>query len=237
VVCGPGGYLEEKLKDLHGRIHRGGYRASPAKRTYIQKPDGSQRPLAILSLEDKIVQQAVVFVLEAIFEADFLGFSYGFRPGRGQHDAVDALQAWILRKRVNWVLDAEVQGFFSAMSHEWTLRFLEHRIAVKRILRLIAKRLKVGIVSKEGHINAARGAPRKGRLFRRFWQTSTCIMRSIYGSIGWRWRKASGDVVIVPYAEISLPAFSTSMRPKRSCRTCMSVCASSNWRCTLIRPD
>ena len=152
--------LDEKLKDLHGRIHRGNYRAHPAKRTSIPKADGSQRPLDILCLEDKIVQQAVVFVLEAIYEADFLGFSYGFRPGRGQHDALDALHAGIVRKNVNWVLDADVQGFFSAMSHEWTLRFLEHRIADKRILRLIAKWLKVGVITKEGHIERSkRGAP------------------------------------------------------------------------------
>ena len=107
--------LEEKLKNLHGRIHRGSYRARPAKRTYIPKADGTQRPLDILCLEDKIVQQAVVFVLEAIYEVDFLGFSYGFRPGRGQHDALGALQAGILREKVNWVLDADVQGFFSAL--------------------------------------------------------------------------------------------------------------------------
>jgi retron-type reverse transcriptase len=106
-----GATLEEKLTDLHGRIHRGSYRAGPARRTYIPKPDGSQRLLSILCLEDKIVQQAVVFVVEAIFEEDFLGFSYGFRPGRGQHDALDALHAGIYRKQVSWVLDADIQGF------------------------------------------------------------------------------------------------------------------------------
>ena len=109
-------YLEEKLTDLHGRIHRGSYRARPAKRTYIPKSDGSQRPLDILCLEDKIVQQAVVCVLEAIYETDFLGFSYGFRPGRGQHDALDALYAGLMRKKVDWVLDADIQGFFSALA-------------------------------------------------------------------------------------------------------------------------
>ena len=110
--------LEEKLTDLHDRIHRGSYRARPARRTTIPKPDGSQRPLSILCVEDKIVQQAIVFVLEAIFEEDFLGFSYGFRPGRGQHDALDALHAGIYRKGVSWVLDADIQGFFDAMSHD-----------------------------------------------------------------------------------------------------------------------
>ena len=151
--------LEEKLKDLHDRVHKGSYRAQPARRTYIPKPDGSKRPLSILCLEDKVVQQAVVFVLEAIYEADFLGFSYGFRPGRGQHDALDALHAGIYRRQVNWVLDADIQGFFDAMSHSWVLRFFEYRIADKRILRLIAKWLKVGI-TEDGHIpRSNRGAP------------------------------------------------------------------------------
>jgi RNA-directed DNA polymerase len=130
--------LEEKLTDLHDRIHKGSYRARPARRTYIPKADGSQRP--------QVVQQAVAKVLEAIYEEDFVGFSYGFRPGRGQHDALDALHVGILRKRVNWVLGADIWGFYDAMSHAWIIRFLEHRIADKRILRLIAKWLKVGII-------------------------------------------------------------------------------------------
>ena len=109
--------LEEKLKDLHDRVHRGSYRARPARRTYIPKADGSKRPLSILCLEDKIVQQAVVYVLEAIYEEDFLGFSYGFRPGRGQHDALDALHAGIYRKQVNWVLDSDIQGFLDDASY------------------------------------------------------------------------------------------------------------------------
>src|SRR2546422_871563 len=117
--------LEQKLEDLHDRVHRGSYRARPARRTYIPKADGSKRPLSILCLEDKIVQQAVATVLEAIYEEDFRGFSYGFRPGRGQHDALDALHAGILRKQVNWVLDADIRGFFDAMAHSWIIRFLD----------------------------------------------------------------------------------------------------------------
>ena len=113
--------LEEKLKELHDEVHRGSYRARPARRTYIPKADGSKRPLSILCLEDKIVQQAVATVLEAIYEEDFLGLSYGFRPGRGQHDALDALHAGILRKQVNWVLDADIRGFFDAMAHSWII--------------------------------------------------------------------------------------------------------------------
>ena len=151
--------LEEKLKDLHDKVHRGSYRARPARRTYIPKADGSKRPLSILCLEDKIVQQAVATVLEAIYEEDFLGFSYGFRPGRGQHDALDALHAGILRRQVNWVLDADIRGFFDAMAHSWIIRFLEHRIADKRILRLIAKWLKVGTVEDGRRTRRVCGAP------------------------------------------------------------------------------
>ena len=151
--------LDEKLTALHNRIHKGSYRARPAKRTYIPKAEGSQRPLSVWCLEDKIVQQAVVTVLEAVYEEDFVGFSYGFRPGRGQHDALDALHVGILRRRVNWVLDADIRGFFDAMSHSWTLRFLKHRIADKRILRLVAKWLRVGVVEAGREIRSERGAP------------------------------------------------------------------------------
>ena len=125
----------------------------------IPKADGTERPLSILCLEDKIVQQAVVYELEAIYEEDFLGFSYGFRPGRGQHDALDALSTGIYRKRMNWVLDADIRRFFDAMSHEWLLRFLQHRIADKRLLRLIAKWLKVGIMDEHQVQRSDRGVP------------------------------------------------------------------------------
>jgi hypothetical protein len=120
--------VEERLQDLHGRIHRGGYRAQPSRRTYIPKADGRQRPLGIAALEDKVVQQAVVTVLNQIYEEDFLGFSYGFRPGRSQHDALDALVVGLRRKKVNGVLDLDVRGFFDNVSHEWLVKFVEHRI-------------------------------------------------------------------------------------------------------------
>jgi group II intron reverse transcriptase/maturase len=149
--------LECKLTDLHGRVHRGAYRAQPSRRRMIPKPDGRQRPLAVAALEDKIVQRATAKVLSAIYEEDFLGFSYGFRPGRGQHDALAALAVGITSTRVNYILDADIRSFFDTVSHDWLIRFMEHRIADTRIIRLIRKWLKAGIledgivtVSEEG---------------------------------------------------------------------------------------
>ncbi len=131
--------VEDRIKDLHSRVHRGAYRAQPSRRVYIPKADGRQRPLGIAALEDKVVQQAVVTILNQIYEVDFRGFSYGSRPGRSQHQALDALVVGIERKQVNWVLDADIRGFFDNVDHEWMLRFLQHRIADRRILRLIQK--------------------------------------------------------------------------------------------------
>jgi RNA-directed DNA polymerase len=125
--------LEGRLIDLHSRVHRGAYRAKPSRRVFIPKADGWQRPLGVAALEDKIVQQAVVTTLNQIYEVDFKGFSYGFRPGRSPHQALDALTVGIQRKRVNWVLDADIRGFFDNMSHEWTMKFIEHRVADRRI--------------------------------------------------------------------------------------------------------
>src|SRR2546426_5306506 len=141
--------LEGRLADLHSRVHRGAYRAQPSRRVYIPKADGRQRPLGVAALEDKIVQQAVVTILNQIYEVDFRGFSYGFRPGRNPHQALDALTVAIERKRVNWVLDADIRGFFDQMSHEWTMQFVQHRVADQRILRLIQKWLKAG-ASEDG---------------------------------------------------------------------------------------
>jgi RNA-directed DNA polymerase len=138
--------LELRLEDLHGRVHRGAYRPQPSRRTYIPKADGKQRPLAIAALEDKIVQGATVLVLNAIYEGDFCGFSYGFRPGRGPHDALDALSVAIDRRKVNWILDADIQNFFGSVSQDWLVRFLEHRVGDKRIIRLVRKWLKAGIL-------------------------------------------------------------------------------------------
>jgi RNA-directed DNA polymerase len=149
--------LEDRLIDLHGRVHRGAYRAQPSRRIYIPKADGQKRPLGIAALEDKIVQQAVVTVLNEIYEADFLGFSYGFRPGRSPHRALDALSVGIVRKRVSWILDADIRGFFDNLSHEWLLAFVQHRIADPRILRLIRKWLRAG-VSEDGEWSETKGS-------------------------------------------------------------------------------
>ena len=132
--------VEDRLADLHNRVHRGAYRAQPSRRVYIPKADGRQRPLGIAALEDKIVQQAVVTILNHIYEEDFRGFSYGFRPGRGPHQALDALSVAIHGKRVRWVLDADIRSFYDRMSHEWTVKFVEHRVADPRILRLIHRK-------------------------------------------------------------------------------------------------
>jgi RNA-directed DNA polymerase len=141
--------LEDRLIDLHSRVHRGAYRVQPSGRVYIPKADGRQRPIGIASLEDKIVQQGVVTILNQIYEVDFRGFSYGFRPGRNPHQALDALAVGIQIKRVNWILDADIRSFFDRMSFGWTVKFVEHRVADRRILRLIQKWLKAG-VSEEG---------------------------------------------------------------------------------------
>jgi group II intron reverse transcriptase/maturase len=138
--------LERNLGDLHGRVQRGAYRALPSRRVYIPKPDGRQRPLAVAALEDKIVQRAVAELLNAIYEEDFLGISYGFRPGRGTHDALDALCVGIHSKKVSWILDADIRSFFDEISQEWLIRVVEHRIGDRRIIRLIQKWLKAGVL-------------------------------------------------------------------------------------------
>ncbi|MGH9091453.1 MAG: reverse transcriptase domain-containing protein [Acidimicrobiales bacterium] len=153
--------LRKNLEDLLARVHSGAYRAKPSRRAYIPKADGRLRPLGIASLEDKIVQRAVVEVLNAIYEVDFLGFSYGFRPGRGPHDALDALTVGIETKKVNWVLDADISDFFTRLDHVWLKKFLEHRIADKRVLRLIDKWLRAGVI-EDGKWSASDGGAPQG---------------------------------------------------------------------------
>ena len=192
--------LEDRLVDLHGRIHRGAYRAQPSRRIYIPKADGRQRPLGIAALEDKIVQQAVVTVLNNIYEVDFRGFSYGFRPGRGPHGALDALAVGIERKRVNWVLDADIRSFFDRISHEWMLKFVEHRVADRRILRLIRKWLRAG-VSEEGEWSETKVGTPQGAVI-------SPLLANIYLHYvfdlwieAWRKKVARGDVIVVRYAD------------------------------------
>ena len=157
--------LPQRVAEMHRMIHTGAYRATPSRRVYIPKADGRQRPLGIASIEDKIVQQAVVTVLSAIYEVDFLGFSYGFRPGRGQHDALDALTAGIKSRKVNWIVDADIRSFFDEIDHGWMLRFLEHRIADQRIIRLIRKWLEAGVIEDGKRIPAQRGTPQGAVIF------------------------------------------------------------------------
>jgi RNA-directed DNA polymerase len=154
--------LEERIADLHGRLHRGAYRAKPSRRVWIPKTDGRQRPLGIAALEDKIVQHAVGTVLTQIWEEDFLGFSYGFRPGRSQHDALDALYVGITQKKVNWVLDLDIKSFFDKIGHDWMIWFVEHRIQDRRIVRLIQKWLKAGVV-EDGRWFESEGGTPQGR--------------------------------------------------------------------------
>jgi group II intron reverse transcriptase/maturase len=151
--------LESNLEDLHVRVQAGRYRAKPSRRVYIPKADGRLRPLGIASLEDKVVQRAVVEVLNAVYEVDFRGFSYGFRPGRGPHHALDALAVGVERKKVNWVLDADIRDFFGQLDHVWLRKFLEHRIADKRVLRLIDKWLAAGVIEDGEWSRTMEGSP------------------------------------------------------------------------------
>lgn len=192
--------LEDRLKDLHGRVHRGAYRAQPSRRVYIPKADGRQRPLGIAALEDKIVQQAVVTILNEIYEVDFRGFSYGFRPGRDPHQALDALNAGIQRKRVNWILDADILGFFDNMNHEWTMKFMEHRVADKRVLRLISKWLTAG-VSEDGEWSETKvGTPQGAVVSPLLANVYLHYVFDLWAEV-WREKVAQGDMIVVRYAD------------------------------------
>ena len=154
--------LEANLRDLSERLQRGAYRAKPVRRVYIPKADGRQRPLGVTALEDKIVQRAAVEVLNAIYETDFLGFSYGFRPGRSPHHALDALYTGLLTRKVNWVLDLDIKGFFDGLSHAWLVKFVEHRIADRRVVRLVQKWLNAGVLEDGKHLRVEEGTPQGG---------------------------------------------------------------------------
>src|SRR5258705_1671651 len=198
--------LERNLEDLHARIHRGAYRALPSRRVCIPKADGRQRPLAIAALEDKIVQRATVAVLNAIYEEDLLGFSYGFRPGRGTHDALDALVVGIESTKVNWILDADIRSFFDEISQDWLVRFLEHRIGDRRIIRLIQKWLKAGIL-EDGVVAVSDRGTGQGSVI-------SPLLANIYlhyaldlWAVRWRQRETTGDMIIVRYADDFMVGF------------------------------
>jgi len=197
--------LEDRLKDLHGRVHRGAYRAQPSRRVYLEKPDGRKRPLGIAVLEDKVVQGAVVRILNAIYEEDFLGFSYGFRPERGAHDALDALSVALQYEKVGWVLDADIQSFFDTMNHEWTMRFLQHRVADPRVLRLIQKWLKAG-VSEEGEWSSTTIGTPQGAVISPLLANMYLHYALDLWAHQWR-RQAAGEMFIVRYADDVIFAF------------------------------
>ena len=206
--------LEDRLADLHSRVHRGAYRAKPSRRVYIPKADGRQRPLGIAALEDKIVQQAVVTILNQIYEVDFRGFSYGFRPGRSPHQALDALYVGLVRSKVNWVLDADIRGFFDNMNHEWTMRFVQHRVADNRILRLIQKWLKAGVM-EEGHWEKTEVGTPQGAVI-------SPLLANVYLHYvfdlwveAWRKKVARGQVVVVRYADDLVVGFQSKADAER----------------------
>ena len=192
--------LEENLRDLHARVHRGAYRARPSRRVYIPKPDGRLRPLGVAALEDKVLQRALVEVLNAIYETDFLGFSYGFRPGRSPHHALDAFAAGIVGKKVNWVLDADFSDYFSSLDHQWLVKFLEHRIADRRVLRLIQKWLAAGVIENGSWTAFEEGVPQGASV--------SPLLATVYAHYvfdlwahQWRTRHAHGEMIIVRWAD------------------------------------
>src|SRR5260370_552625 len=198
--------MKEAHVDMLVRIERGAYRGQPACRNYITKADGLKRPIGIAALEDKVVQQAVVTILNEIYEVDFRGFSYGFRPGRHPHQALDALSVGIQRKKVNWILDADIRSFFDRMSHEWTMKFIQHRVADKRILRLIQKWMKAG-VSEDGEWSETTVGTPQGAVI-------SPLLANVYLHYvfdlwveAWREKIASGEMIVVRYADDLVAGF------------------------------
>jgi group II intron reverse transcriptase/maturase len=206
--------LEHNLQDLSERLKRGAYRAKPVRRVYIPKADGRQRPLGVTALEDKIVQRATVEVMNAIYETDFLGFSYGFRPGRSQHNALDALYVGLLTRKVNWVLDIDIRGFFDAIDHEWMVKFIEHRIADRRVVRLIQKWLSAGVLEDGKRVRVEEGTPQGG--------SASPLLANIYLHYvfdlwvqAWRRKLASGDMIVVRFADDIVVGFQSKSDAER----------------------
>ncbi len=206
--------LEDRFQDLHTRVHRGTYRALPVRRRFMPKPDGRQRPLGIAALEDKIVQRAVVTVLNAIYEEDFLGFSYGFRPGRGQHDALDALCVAIKGKRVNWVLDADIKGFFDAVDHSWLLRFVRHRVGDERITRLVGKWLEAGLLEDGNWSASDQGTPQGAVISPLLANVYLHYVFDLWAQ-QWRRREVKGDMFVVLYADDLVVGFELEAEARR----------------------
>ena len=194
--------LEGRLHDLHRRVHTGAYRATPVRRVNIDKPDGGTRPLGVAALEDKIVQKAVVeVILTPIYEEEFLGISYGFRPGRGAHDALDAVAYAIERRKVNWILDADMRGYFDTISRDWMNRFLEHRIGDRRVLRLITKWLRAGVLEEGRQIDAGRGTVQGSVISPMLANIYLHYVLDLWVIKKWRPQEARGDLIIVRYAD------------------------------------
>src|SRR5215468_6263863 len=200
--------LEANLQDLSERLRRGAYRAKPVRRAYIPKADGRRRPLGVPALEDKIVQRAVVEVLNTIYETDFLGFSYGFRPRRSQHHALDALYVGMLTRKVNWVLDLDIRGFFDAIDHGWLVKFIEHRIADRRVVRLIQKWLNAGVLEEGKRTRVEEGTPQGG--------SASPLLANVYLHYvfdlwvqAWRRKRAHGDMIVVRFADDIVLGFQT----------------------------
>src|ERR1700761_1481 len=198
--------LEGNLRDLHARVHRGAYRAKPTRRVFIAKPDGRLRPLGVAALEDKVLQRAVVEVLNAVYEQDFLGFSYGFRPGRSAHDALDALSVGICRRKVNFVLDADIRDFFSRLDQGWLERFLGHRIADKRVLRLIQKWLRAGVIEDGGWLDTQQGTAQGASVSPLLANVFLHYVFDLWAD-QWRRRHALGDVILTRFADDYVAGF------------------------------
>jgi RNA-directed DNA polymerase len=198
--------VEDRLIDLHGRVHRGAYRAQPSRRVYIEKADGRQRPLGVAALEDKLVQQAVATILNQIYEEDFLGFSYGFRPGRSQHDALDALSYALTKKKVNYILDADIRGFFDNLDQSWLVKFVEHRVADPRILRLIQKWLKAGVMEEGKWSEAKTGSPQGSVISPLLANIYLHYTFDLWANV-WRKKYAQGEVVVIRFADDTIAGF------------------------------